>query len=118
MYEVEQKHRVEDGARLEERLAERGVELGEAVEQADQYYAHPCRDFGETDEALRIRTVGDKSVVTFKAPKLDTPTKTRRRIEWPLDTNDARGKKFAELLESLVFKPVAVVRKRRRTFEV
>src|SRR5690349_9367631 len=117
-FEVEQKHRVPDLRVLEERLAERGVEIGHTVVQADRYFAHPSRDFSQTDEALRIRTVSDKSFVTFKGPKLDTTTKTRREIELPLDANDARGKKFAELLESLGFKPVAVVRKRRRRFEV
>jgi adenylate cyclase class 2 len=118
MFEVEQKHRVEDESRLVERLAERGVELRAAVEQVDRYFAHPCRDFAKTDEALRIRTVGDKSFVTFKGPKLDTTTKTRREIELPLDASDAGGTQFTELLESLGFKPVATVRKRRRKFDV
>ena len=115
-FEVEQKHRVPDVRALDERLAERGAEIGPPVEQSDQYFAHPCRDFAKTDEALRIRTVGDKSFVTYKGPKLDTTTKTRRELELPLDPSDADGSKFAELLRSLGFTPVAVVRKRRRTF--
>jgi adenylate cyclase class 2 len=118
MYEVEQKHFVPDERVLFERLAERGVQVGPPVEQADRYFAHPCRDFSQTDEALRIRTVGDKSFVTFKGPKLDTTTKTRRELELPLDASDAGGVLFGELLESLGFRPVAVVRKRRRTFEI
>jgi adenylate cyclase class 2 len=118
MYEVEQKHRVSGESRLVERLAERGVELQAAVEQVDRYFGHPCRDFAKTDEALRIRTVGDKSFLTFKGPKLDTTTKTRREIELPLDASDANGARFAELLESLGFTPVATVRKRRRKFNV
>ena len=44
----------------------------------------PCRDFAQTDEALRIRTVGDTSFVTYKGPKLDATTKTRRELELPL----------------------------------
>jgi adenylate cyclase, class 2 len=118
MYEVEQKHLVPDVRELEERLAERGVEIGPVIAQSDRYFAHPCRDFSQTDEALRIRTVGDKSFVTFKGPKLDTTTKTRRELELPLDGSDADGSQFAELLELLGFKPVAVVRKRRRKFEI
>jgi adenylate cyclase, class 2 len=117
-YEVEQKHVVADESHLFERLAERGVEVGPRVEQMDRYFAHPCRDFSKTDEALRIRTVGDKSFVTFKGPKIDTTTKTRLEIELPLDASDRDGAKFGELLESLGFKSVAVVRKRRRKFEV
>src|SRR3954471_13652009 len=117
-YEVEQKHVVADESHLFERLAERGVEVGPRVEQVDRYFAHPCRDFSKTDEALRIRSVGDRSFVTFKGPKIDTTTKTRQEIELPLDAGDRDGAKFGELLESLGFKPVAVVRKRRRKFEV
>src|SRR6201995_5245701 len=112
-FEVEQKHLVPDMRVLEERLAERGVEIGHAIEQVDRYFAHPSRDFSQTDEALRIRTVGDNSFVTFKGPKLDTTTKTRHEIELPLDAGDRDGAKFGELLSALGFKPVAVVKKQR-----
>ena len=110
--EVEQKHRVEDRSALERRLAERGAIWSDAIEQADQYSAHPCRDFAKTDEALRIRTVGDESYVTYKGPKLDATTKTRREIELPLSD----GSQFSELLAALGFTPVATVRKTRRPF--
>ncbi len=117
-YEVEQKHRVADIAALIASLTKRGAQLGEPMEQSDQYFAHPCRDFANTDEALRIRTVGGKSVVTYKGPKLDTTTKTRREIELSLDPEDAGGAEFHELLAALGFTPVAVVRKQRRTFYI
>lgn len=117
-YEVEQKHRVSDVRAFEERLAERGVEIGPAVSQADRYFAHPSRDFAQTDEALRIRTEGGKSFVTYKGPKIDTTTKTRQELELPLDAGDSDGLRFAELLQSLGFKPVMVVHKRRRSFEI
>lgn len=117
-YEVEQKHRVTDMRALLERLAERGVEIGPAVEQADRYFAHPCRDFARTDEALRIRTVDSESFVTFKGPKIDTTTKTRHELELPLEASDTGGEKFAELLQALGFKPALVVRKHRRKFHI
>src|SRR4051794_13543350 len=69
-YEVEQKHRVTDKPALIARLRERGCSLEEPIQQSDQYFAHPCRDFAATDEALRIRVVGDESFVTYKGPKL------------------------------------------------
>jgi adenylate cyclase, class 2 len=118
MFEVEQKHRLDDERSLLERLAERGVEIGPSVEQSDRYFAHPCRDFSQTDEALRIRTAGDKSFVTFKGPKIDKTTKTRHEIELPLDAGDPDGAKFGELLHELGFRPVGVVRKRRRLFHL
>jgi adenylate cyclase class 2 len=116
-YEVEQKHRVVDVAALEAQLAARRIRLEPAIIQSDEYFAHPARDFANTDEALRIRTSGGKSFVTYKGPKLDATTKTRRELELPLHTGDADGTRFAELLAALGFKPVATVRKQRRAFK-
>lgn len=117
-YEVEQKHRVEDAAALMARLAEQGVTLQPAVIQSDQYFAHPARAFAKTDEALRIRTSGDENFVTYKGPKLDSTTKTRKELELPLHSDDDGGKQFAELLAALGFTPVTTVRKRRRKFPI
>ncbi len=117
-FEVEQKHPVADVAAVVARLTARGVTLGATIEQSDQYFAHPCRDFATTDEALRIRTAGGRSFVTYKGPKLDAATKTRRELELPLDRQDADGSQLAELLVALGFTPVAVVRKKRRPFEL
>jgi adenylate cyclase class 2 len=117
-YEVEQKHRIEDVAKLLSALSKRGLVLGATIEQEDRYFAHPCRDFAKTDEALRIRTVGGHGFVTYKGPKLDTTTKTRHELELPLDPNDADGSQFAELLGSLGFSSVATVRKQRRLFQI
>jgi adenylate cyclase class 2 len=117
-YEVEQKHRVSDVGALVKRLTDHGARFGETIQQSDQYFAHPCRDFAKTDEALRIRTVGNASFVTYKGPKLDTTTKTRHEIELPLSSSDADGSQFAELLAALGFRPVATVRKHRRKFEL
>jgi adenylate cyclase class 2 len=115
-FEVEQKHRVQDVAALKKRLEERGVAIEPAKLQVDQYFAHPARDFARTDEALRIRTVGGESFVTYKGPKLDAATKTRHEIELPLDSQDGDGSRFAELLSALGFRPVASVCKERRAF--
>jgi adenylate cyclase, class 2 len=117
-FEVEQKHQVKDVAALVAQLTEHSVTLGEPVGQSDQYFAHPARDFAKTDEALRIRTVGRASYVTYKGPKLDAATKTRRELELPLAASDASGSQFAELLSVLGFTPVAIVRKQRRTFHL
>lgn len=116
-YEVEQKHPVDDLAAVVHRLTELGVTLGDAIVQADQYFAHPCRDFARTDEALRIRTLPGASFVTYKGPKIDSTTKTRRELELPLPADDADDSRFADLLAALGFTPVATVRKRRRPFQ-
>ncbi len=64
-YEVEQKHLIDDVVALVAALEGRGVKLGPPVEQVDQYFAHPARDFAKTDEALRIRTARGESFVTY-----------------------------------------------------
>ncbi|HEY4235495.1 MAG TPA: class IV adenylate cyclase [Lacipirellulaceae bacterium] len=117
-FEVEQKHRVADALSLIATLQSRGVLIDDPIVQSDQYFAHPARDFAKTDEALRIRSVGNASFVTFKGPKLDTTTKTRRELELPLASSDSDGAQFAELLSALGFTPVATVRKQRRKFHI
>lgn len=113
--EVEQKFRVPDGPALLRRLEELGFAADGSTEtQVDRYYAHPARDFAETDEALRIRRIGEQNLVTYKGPKLDAQTKTRREIELAVAAGDAAAGQCGELLEALGFRVVAEVRKRRR----
>lgn len=111
--EVEQKFRVGDLAAVRQRLQELGAQLAEPVEQVDTYFAHPARDFAQTDEALRLRQVGEATWITYKGPKLDSQTKTRRELELPLVAGRKEFAQYAELLAALGFRPVASVRKRR-----
>ena len=115
MLEVELKFRVESLARLAGALASLGARPAEPVTQVDQYFAHPSRDFGQTDEALRIRSVAAQNYITYKGPKLDAATKTRREIELSLSPGEAAAGEFGELLGALGFRPVARVRKVRTT---
>jgi adenylate cyclase, class 2 len=115
-YEVEQKFRVPDPAAIERRLGGLGARWGEPREEVDTYYAHPARDFARTDEALRIRRVGRRCAITYKGPKVDATTKTRRELEIPLDSD--RADSWAELLAALGFRPAGQVRKRRRKAHV
>ncbi|MFV2068300.1 MAG: class IV adenylate cyclase [Pirellulales bacterium] len=117
-YEVEQKFPLDDAAKLETKLTDLGARFRPAIEQVDIYFAHPSRDFSVTDEALRIRTVGDDHWITYKGPKLGQVTKTRRELELPLGGGDDRGEQFATLLTCLGFRPVAEVRKNRRPFQL
>ena len=112
-YEVEQKFRISDFSRIEADLKKLGATKGKSVEQVDTYFAHPMRDFAQTDEALRIRRVGDKNVVTYKGPKIDRETKTRQEIEIAFAEGTQEAKNFASLLGSLSFTKVSEVRKTR-----
>ncbi len=113
-YEVEQKFPVADLSRIKAKVAELGAAVSEPQDEVDLYYAHPARDFASTDEALRIRRVGRSAWITYKGPKVDTTTKTRREIELPLPPHEPTGPGWGDLLEALGFTPVAEVRKSRR----
>ena len=80
-YEVEVKYRLVDHAQLRERLESRGACREPAVVQADIYLSHPSRDFRLTNEAFRIRRIGDENRITYKGPRRSGPTKTREEIE-------------------------------------
>ena len=128
MYEVEQKFRVTDPAALEARLVGLAARFREPVEQVDRYFAHPCRDFVKTDEALRLRRVGDDVAATWKGPRIDSASKTRRELELglaqvpPLPGGPRGGPatldRWTELLEALGFRRVRDVSKRRRAARV
>lgn len=114
-YEVEQKFAVEDFTDVETRVSNLGGEFAPPVEQVDSYYAHPVRDFAKTDEALRIRHIGESARVTYKGPRIDGTTKTRREIEIPLGGDGDSGRQFAATLNCLGFRLVADVVKLRRS---
>jgi adenylate cyclase class 2 len=112
-FEVEQKFRATDLAALRQKLLALGAALAPPIDQADTYFSHPLRDFAQTDEALRLRRVGEHNWITYKGPKIDATTKTRRELELPLAGGTAAFDQFAQLLGLLGFAPVATVRKRR-----
>ena len=125
MYEVELKFPVPDTLVLEQRLTALAARWHEPVDQSDRYFNHPGRDFAVTDEALRLRQDGDRVVITWKGPRIDTATKTRREIELPLSLEvlqpgvvgqpvEVAIARWTELLEALGFRSVATVAKRRR----
>ena len=112
--EVEVKVPVADLAAVESGLSGLGASIGKAKQEIDVYYEHPARDFAATDEALRIRRRGPNGYITYKGPKLDATTKTRREIDLALPDDPTAADRYAELLEALGFRPRAEVRKRRR----
>ena len=111
--EVEQKFPVSDLSAVKQRLDELGHRAQDTVDQRDVYFAHPHRDFAASDEALRLRHVGDRNYITYKGPKLDASTKSRREIEITLPDGRQPAADAAELLRSLGFERVAEVSKRR-----
>lgn len=116
MLEIEMKFRVDDFAAVAARLAEWGAEAGPQEIESDHYYNAPDRDFGKTDEALRLRRVGTSSRITYKGPKQPGPTKTRTEIEVPLADGDGPAGDFLRVLEKLGYRATAVVNKKRTSY--
>ena len=111
MLEVEVKGRVKDQQQLK-RIHDfvSGWEPLPVEDHEDIYFSHPDRDFARTDEALRLRQLGDDYRLTYKGPKLDSRTKTREEIDLPVPAG------IREILERLGFREVSRVRKRRTPY--
>ena len=118
VYEVEMKFPVAEASAMEERLIGLAARFREPVEQIDRYFLHPCRDFARTDEALRLRRVGDEVELTWKGPRIDSASKTRQEILLPLPTGRRTVEEWTELLAALGFRTLAEVVKRRHAARI
>lgn len=116
--EVELKFRVADPQDVRNALERLGGRPADSIEQVDTYFAHPARDFAATDEALRLRLVGNWGGVTYKGPLLDRETKSREETEIAFTGGAADAKRFACVLERLGFRPVREVRKIRQPWSL
>jgi adenylate cyclase class 2 len=110
--EVEMKFKIDSITDIEYQLIEKGGKLQKIVQQRDHYFNHPSRDFAITDEAFRIRESAENIILTYKGPKIDLDSKTRKEYNLELsDMNIAQ-----EILLSLDFKLVAIVAKERKIY--
>ena len=116
MIEVEVKAKINSFKEMEERLADLGAVKTKEEFQEDIYFNSPVVDFAKTDEALRIRTTKQNSetniFITYKGPKIDSKSKTRKEIEMGIE--DAQ--KCQGIFEAIGFRKVRAVRKNRQYF--
>lgn len=117
-YEVEMKFPLPNARPFREELRRRHALPTGELEQEDRYFNHPVRDFRQSDEALRLRRSGDRNRITYKGPKLDTVSKTRREIELDIASGPSSIAQLAEILTLLGFVESGSVRKRREQFEL
>jgi len=117
MLEIEMKFPVKGFGGIQAKLLGWHSRRDEAIEEADHYYNAPDRDFAATDEALRVRRIGEINYITYKGPRQggrQSPgAKTRTEIEVPLEKGKEVAEGFCRLLNHLGYRPVAVVRKQR-----
>lgn len=117
MLEVEVKYRLHDPTRIEARLREWGAALTAEHAEADHYMNAPDRDFATTDEAFRLRRIGEQNFLTYKGPRRDRVSKTRSELEVECPSGDAAAEAFLQLFQYLGYRSTAIVRKRRRIYE-
>lgn len=117
-YEVELKFALADATAVQRILRDWQAVPQAPIPQADLYFRHPQRDFGQTDEALRIRSEGSENRITYKGPKLDPLTKTRREIEVPLGSGATTVEDLTAIWTILGFEPLHTVRKVRTPWQL
>lgn len=118
MIEVEVKASVNDFTAVKNELINIGAIRIKKEHQTDVYYNAPHKDFGKTDEALRIREIpknGKKRIIlTYKGAKMDKVSKTRKEIE--VDVSNTEN--TALILENLGFRRAATVKKDRDIYHL
>jgi len=113
MMEYEVKIRVGSLDPVRDRLAALGIRPVPGLVERDLYFNSPARDFGKTDEALRIRSVSGETTLTYKGPKLGLGG-IKAREEIIVCVGD--GETLGEILLRLGFIRTAGVVKRRETY--
>lgn len=117
MIEVEVKAKINSFKEIEEKLSDIGAIKTKDEFQEDIYFNSPVVDFAKTDEALRIRTTkqnDDTNIfITYKGPKIDKKSKTRKEIEMGIENS----KQCSDIFEAIGFRKVRTVRKNRQYFK-
>ncbi len=84
-----------------------------SFDQTDLYYNHPSRDFCDTDEALRVRTLkSGETTLSYKGPKVSSRSKARLELNLEVSSSEV----IDNILVHLGFIPSGVVKKTRRLF--
>ncbi len=111
--EVESKYWSPGNEKVEKTLVSLGAKKISSGTMEDVYFVHPGRDFGKTDEALRLRKKDDGAEITYKGPRMNlSATKAREEITLKTDNPLAAQR----IIERLGFKEGYVVRKARDTY--
>ncbi len=110
--EIEIKCYCDNADKVKTLLNEIDAEFVEKRKECDLYFNHPARNFGETDEALRLRTVNNKCRITYKGPKVSKTTKARIEHE----TEAGNFESMRNILLSLGFVESGSIVKERDVF--
>jgi adenylate cyclase class 2 len=115
LLEVELKVKIPALGPVREALVRDGAASRGKVHEHDIYYNAPHRDFGQTDEAVRVRYTDDHAVVTYKGPKIKKfGLKAREELNFAVES----GGTFETMLDRLGFRKTLEVNKWRETFRL
>jgi adenylate cyclase, class 2 len=113
MLEVELKVKIPSLDPVRERLVHKKAQSRGKVHEHDIYYNAPHRDFGLTDEAVRVRYTDNHAVVTYKGPKIKRfGLKAREELNFAVES----GQNFETMLDRLGFTRTREVNKWRETY--
>lgn len=113
MLEVEMKLRSPDNNKVISLLKSIGAQQISDEVMDDVYFSHPSRDFGDTDEAVRLRGRGQRCEMTYKGPRM-AMSASKAREELTIVVDD--GLVARRMLERLGFEEFASVSKHRTSF--
>jgi adenylate cyclase, class 2 len=114
MLEIEIKAVLADPWAMKDLLRQVGAKAGPVLQEKDLYYQHPARDFGRTDEALRLRMTNGQCRLTYKGPRLAGTAK----IRFERETEIGDYVTISSILDRLGFRPVGTVEKTRAVFSL
>jgi adenylate cyclase class 2 len=117
-YEVELKFISDDSVGVRQICESLAGAPPEVRTEVDTYLRHPSRSFAATDEALRVRESNGQIKVTYKGPKVDPTTKTRKEIEIEVAPASSSIDELLDLWRCIGFLPVRTVRKTREIFHI
>ena len=113
MLEVELKVKVPSLELVRRQLLEKGAVCSGRIHEHDIYYNAPHRDFGVTDEAVRVRYTNDHAVVTYKGAKIKKfGLKAREELNIAVES----GEVFETMLNRLGFTKTTEVNKWRENY--
>jgi adenylate cyclase class 2 len=115
-YEVEAKFQIPCHIleQIKTKLESLGAQYLTSQSETDIYFSHPCRNFIETDEALRVRIVDDKiQSLTYKGPRKKRDLKVREEIIVNISEEN-----IILLLERLGFYPAITIKKFREYYRL
>ena len=113
MLEIELKVAVPDLGQIRNRLIQKNAVFTGKTHEHDIYYNAPHRNFGITDEAMRVRYTNDHAVVTYKGAKIK---KCGLKAREELNTGVESGVIFETILARLGFVKTAEVNKWRENY--